>query len=41
MVTNLKQWGKFSAFLEDPGMRSSRNNLIGDGMDRQDNDSDR
>jgi len=30
-----------TAILEDPGMRSSRKVVIGDGMDRQVNDSDR
>ena len=41
MTTDLKKWGKFSAILEETGMRSSRKVVIGDGMDRQDNDSDR
>ena len=41
MPTDLKKWSKFSAILEDPGMRSSKKVVIGDGMDRQDNDSDR
>ena len=41
MATDLKKWGRFSAILEDPRMRSSRKVVIGDGMDRQDNDSDR
>ena len=38
MATDLKKWGRFSAIFEDPGMRSSRKVVIGDGMDRQDND---
>ena len=38
MTKDLKKWGKFSAILEDPGMRSSRKVIIGDGMDRQDID---
>ena len=41
MATDLKKLGRFSAILEDPGMPSSRKIVIGDGMDRQDNDSDR
>ena len=41
METDLKKWGQFSAILEDPRMRSSRKVVIGDEMDRQDNDSDR
>ena len=41
MATDLKKLGKFSANLEDPRMRSSRKVVIGDVMDRQDNDSDR
>ena len=41
MATNLKKLGRFSAILEDPRMRSSRKVVIGDGMDGQDNDSDR
>ena len=41
MATNLQKWGRFSAILEDPRMRSSRKVEIGDVMDRQDNDSDR
>ena len=41
MATDLKKWGKFSAILEDPRMRSNRKVVIGDVMDRQDNDSDR
>ena len=41
MATDLKKWGRFSAILEDSGMRSSKKVEIGDGMDRQDNDSDR
>ena len=38
MATDLKKWGKFSAILEDPCMRSSRKVVIGDGMDCPDND---
>ena len=41
MATVLKKWGQFSAILKDPGMRSSRKVVVGDGMDRQDKDSDR
>ena len=41
MATDLKKWGRFSAILEDPRMRSSRKVVIGVEMDRQDNDSDR
>ena len=41
MATDLIKWGKFFAILEDLGMRSSRKVVIGDGMDRQDNDSER
>ena len=41
MATDLKKWGRISAILEDSRMRSSRKDVIGDGMDRQDNDSDR
>ena len=41
MATDLKKWGKFFAILEDPGKRSSKKVVIGDGMDHQDNDSDR
>ena len=40
MATDLKKWGRFSTILEDRRMRSSRKVVIGDGMDRQDNDSD-
>ena len=40
MATDLKKWGQSTAILEDPGMRSSRKVVIGDGMDCQDNDSD-
>ena len=40
MATDLKKLGQFFAILEDPGMRSSRKVVIGDGMDRQDNDSE-
>ena len=41
MATDLKKWGRISAILEDSRMRSSRKVVIGDGIDRQDNDSDR
>ena len=41
MAMDLIKWGQFSAILEDPGMRSGRKVVIGDGMDRQDNDRDR
>ena len=41
MATNLKKWVRFSTILEDPRMRSSKWVVIGDGMDRQDNDRDR
>ena len=30
MATDLKKWRRFSAILEDPGMRSSRKVVIGD-----------
>ena len=41
MATDLKKWGRFFAILEDPRMRSRRKVVIGGGMDRQDNNSDR
>ena len=41
MATDLKKWGQFFAILEYPRIRSSRKVVIGDAMDRQDNDSDR
>ena len=41
MATDLKKWGRFPVILEDPRVRSSRKVVIGDGIDRQDNDSDR
>ena len=41
MATDLKKWGRFSAILGDPRMRRIRKVVIRDGMDRQDNDSDR
>ena len=36
-----KKWGRISAILEDSRMRSSRKVVIGDGMGRQANNSDR
>ena len=41
MATDLKKWSQFSAILEDPDMRSTRTVVIGDEIDRQDDDSDR
>ena len=41
MAADIKKLGRFFAILEDPGMRSSRKVVIGDGMDCKDNDSDR
>ena len=41
MATDLIKWENIFAILEDPGMRSSRKVVIGDGIDRQGNNSDR
>ena len=41
MATDLQKWGRFSAIFSDPRMRRSGKVVMGDGMDRQANDSDR